>query len=162
MSNEGIKKIFATPLDTADDSDKEGVGVLRFEGGKVFKYVKYLSGTGNVTPAANDVCYWNDYDNGEVTCDLSDTNEVGAGVLQAALTDTQFGWIQIAGIASINTDVTAGAVGDLLTAAGAGDKTLDLNEWSGTSPNIVPNGPTVAVLEDATAGAQKIHCMFPW
>lgn len=154
MSNEGIKKIFATPLDVANDSDKEGVGVIRFEGGKVYKYVKFLSGTGNITVAANDVVFWNDYENGEVTADLSDTNEVGAGVLQAALTDSQFGWIQIGGIASINTDVTAGTVGDALTATGAGDKTLDV---SAANTDAV-----VAVLEDASAGSQKIHCMFPW
>jgi hypothetical protein len=66
------------------------------------------------------------YKNNVVTSDLSDSVEVGAGILQAAMTDGQFGWIQIKGAATMTIALTAGADGDILCPTGAADGTLDV------------------------------------
>lgn len=151
----GMKKVFVTPLDSVSDKDREGIGTIRFEGDKVYKYVQYKEGTGALDVASGDVVYWLDREAVTVTADVSDTDDVGAGVIQGAVTeDGKFIWIQIKGLAELNTDVTAGAVGNALTAVGADDKTLDV---SAANTDAV-----VAFLEDVTGGANKIYCDFPW
>ena len=134
MANQGIKKVFATQLTANDTSDKEGIGVIRFEGNKVYKYVQYEAATAAVAGVAGEACYYyapggvgtTGYTNSVVTSDLSDSAEVGAGILQAALADGEYGWIQIKGEATLTINLTAGADGDPLTPTGAGDGTLDV------------------------------------
>ena len=60
----------------------------------------------------------------------------GAGVLQAALTDGAFGWIQVGGIATLSIALTAGVDGDALTPTGAGDGTLDVNIATAANTDI--------------------------
>lgn len=156
----GIKKVFATPLDTVDTTDKEGVGTIRFEGNKVYKYIQYEAGAGAVAGVAGNVTYYyaaggasaGAHASNIVTSDLSDSNEVGAGVLQAALADGEYGWIQIKGPAIITPALTAGADGDPLTATGATDGTLDVA--------ALITDPIVAWADDASA--KKIICDFPF
>lgn len=98
--------------------------------GKIYKYLKYDIGAAAVAGVAGEVAYYNE-DSGPidfvVTSDLSDaTGELGAGVLQVAMTDGQYGWFQIKGPATLSIALTAGADGDSLTPTGAGDGTLDL------------------------------------
>lgn len=98
--------------------------------GKVYKYVQYDSGAGAVAAAAGNVAYYytlDGYKNNQVTSDLSDSVELGAGVLQAVLTDGDYGWIQIKGPATLTTALTAGADGDPLTPTGSTDGTLDVS-----------------------------------
>lgn len=155
MANAGIKKVFVTPLDSVSESDKEGLGVIRFEGGNIYKYVKYVEGTGTLDVADGDVVFYNDYENNEVTADISDTNNIGAGVVQAAVTETdRYIWIKIKGIDTLNTDVVAGANGNALTAVGSNDKTLDVS--------AAATDAVVAYLLDDSAGSQKILCDFPF
>lgn len=155
MANAGIKKVFVTPLDSVSESDKEGLGVIRFEGGDIYKYVKYKEGAGTLDVADGDVVFYSDYENNEVTPDLSDTNDVGAGVVQAAVTETdRYIWIKIKGIDTLNTDVVAGANGNALTPAGSNDKTLDVS--------AAVTDHVCAYLLDDSAGAQKILCDFPF
>lgn len=99
------------------------------EAGKVFKYVQYDTGAGSVAAVANNVAYYytlDGYKNHQVTSDLSDSVEIGAGVLQSAPADTQYCWIQIKGPATLNTALTAGVDGDPLTPTGSTDGTLDV------------------------------------
>ena len=101
------------------------------DGIKVYKYIKYDTGSGSVAAVSGQVAYYytlDGYKNHTVTSDLSDSVEIGAGVLQSAPGDGEYGWIQIKGPATLNLALTAGADGDPLTPTGAGaDGTLDVS-----------------------------------
>src|SRR3990167_9203853 len=129
----GIKAVFATKLTDVFADDREGIGSIRFEGNKIYKYVQYVEATAAVDAVAGEVAYYlalsgdgaaEGYANSKVTSDLSDSAEVGAGVLQAIMSDLEYGWIQIKGPATLTIALTAGADGDPLTPTGAGDGTL--------------------------------------
>lgn len=156
MTTYGLKKVFISALDEVSQVNEEGLGTIRLEGNKFYKYVKYKEGTGALDVVAGDVVYYSDYSASEVTPDLSDTDNVGAGVIvAAAITETdRFCWIQIKGEADLNTDVVAGANGNALTAVGANDKTLDVS--------ALVSDAICAYLLDDTASAQKILCDFPF
>lgn len=101
--------------------------------GKKYKYVQYLVAAGSVAAVSGNVAYY--YAPGgvsagsttTVTSDLSDSANVGAGVLQSAPTNTQYCWVQISGVATLTTALTAGADGNALTPVGATDGTLDVS-----------------------------------
>jgi|TARA_R100001244_G_scaffold24873_1_gene25039 hypothetical protein len=100
------------------------------DGIKVYKYIKYDTGGGSVAAVASQVAYYytlDGYKNHTVTSDLSDSVEIGAGVLQSAPGDGEYGWIQIKGPATLNLALTAGADGDPLTPTGSSDGTLDVS-----------------------------------
>ncbi len=127
------------------------------QGTKRYKYVQYDTGAGSVAAVAGNVCYVyavSGTSAGQVhvvTSDLSDSAEVGAGVLQSAPTDGQYCWIQVRGQATLTTALTAGADGDPLTPTGATDGTLDVTTAS--------NDHICAVAIDASA--KIVLCMFP-
>jgi hypothetical protein len=101
------------------------------------------------------VCYYYTLDGYKfhtVTSDLSDSIELGAGVLQAALGDGQYGWIQIKGPATITPALTAGADGDPLTPTGSTDGTLDLA--------TLVTDHICAFAGDISD--KEIMCDFPW
>jgi hypothetical protein len=82
---------------------------------------------------------------------LSDSIEIGAGVLLSAPVDGEYCWIQIRGPATITPALAAGTDGDPLTATGATDGTLDL---------------ATAITDHICAFAgdisdKEIICMFP-
>ncbi len=119
---------------TADQFETQGNApglgdIYTAHDGKVYKFVKYDSGTGPVAAVAGNVAYYytlDGYKNVTVTSDLSDSIEIGAGVLQAAPGDGEYCWIQIKGAATLTTAPSGGTDGDPLTPTGAGDGTLDL------------------------------------
>lgn len=130
--------------------------VVRTNDGKKYKFVLYNAATAAVAGVAGEVAYY--YAPGgvstgvqTVTSDLSDSAEVGAGVLQAALADGEWGWVQIGGIATLTINLTAGADGDPLTPTGAGDGTLDVT--------AAATSHVCAVALDASADI--ILCQFP-
>lgn len=123
--------------------------------GKIYKYLEYKEGTAAVDGVAGEVAYYytlDGYKLFQVTSDLSDSIEIGAGVLQNTMSDGEFGWLQIKGAATLSIALTAGADGDPLTPTGAGDGTLDL---------------TTAVTDHLCAYAgdisdKEIICDFPF
>ena len=122
---------------------------------KLYKYVQYDTGSVGTSAVAGDACYYytlDGYKNNQVTSDLSDSVEIGAGILQAIMTDGQFGWVQIKGPATMTIALSAGADGDPLTATGAADGTLDV---SADVTDIV-----VAIAGDASDKA--IICDVPF
>ena len=157
----GIKRIFATALTETNTLDLEGVGAIRFEGNKVYKWVKFNNGAGDVASIAGDVAYYygvsgdavtGGYENNEVTMDRTDAF-LAAGVFQAIIADGSFGWIQIKGPATLTQALTAGADGNKLTHVGASaDGALDVAA-------AVTDGH-VAIATDASA--KKIVCDFPF
>ena len=124
---------------------------------KMYKYVQYNAATAAVAGVAGEVTYYATVAIGDatatiVTSDLSDSDEVGAGVLQASLTDDAYGWIQVKGIATLTIALTAGADGDALTPTGAGDGTLDVNVATAANTDICARAIDVT--------AQIIMCDF--
>lgn len=157
----GIKKAFQTLLDDTSTSDLEGVGTLRFEGNKIYKWILFNNGAGNVTCVADYIAYYygvsadaitGGYENNVVTMDRTDAY-LGAGVFQAVIADGSYGWIQIKGPATLAVALTAGADGQALTHISAGaDGTMTVNA-----------SVTSAVVAYATdISEKKIACEFPW
>jgi hypothetical protein len=122
--------VVGVKTDVIDSAPAFKLGQLaRTYDGKVYKYVQYDSGAGSVAAVAGQVVYYylaSGYNAHKVTSDLSDSVELGAGVLQSVLTDGAYGWIQIRGPATLSIALTAGADGDALTATGTTDGTLDV------------------------------------
>lgn len=125
----GIKKVFLTPLTAVETTDKETVGTIRFEGNKVYKWVKFLNTSATVAGAAGDAVAYtavDGYDDNEVCMDLddADTKPIGAGTVQAAVTGTAgtayYCWIQIKGADTLN-DAIAASVDSTPVAADDGD-----------------------------------------
>jgi len=142
-------------LDRVDTTAQFTLGTIaEMQDGKVYKYITYSEEAAATDGVAGEVAYYvaaTGYAANDVTSDLSASDEVGAGVLQATLSDNEFGWIQIEGPATLSIAFTAGADGDPMTPTGAGDGTLDV---------IV--AATSAVCGFAgDASANELLCMFP-
>ena len=124
--------------------------------GNTFKYIQYDTGAGSVAAVSGQVAYYYAPSGASagavnvVTSDLSDSAEIGAGVLQSAPTDGQYAWVQIGGTATLSIALTAGADGDPLTPTGATDGTLDVTAAS--------TSPVCAFAIDASA--KIIACQF--
>lgn len=122
---------------------------------KAYKYVQYDTGAGGVAAVVGQVAYYylaGGTQNNIVTSDLSDSVNIGAGVLQSAPADGQFCWIQIAGVATLSIALTAGSDGNALTAVGATDGTLDVS--------ALVTDAVCAYADDISA--QQIVCCFPY
>ncbi len=127
----GIKKIFATGLEETANQDLEGLGAIRREGDKTYKWVLFNNGSGSVAAVVGNFAYFiavTGYIAHTVTMDLTDADGVGAGVFQSIIADGEYGWIQIGGPATLTTAHLAGADGNAMTAVGAStDGTLDVS-----------------------------------
>ncbi len=145
-------------VDRVDDSAMFTVGTIyTAQSGKKYRYVQYDTGAGSVAAVSGQVAYFYAPSGTSagattvVTSDLSDSAEVGAGVLQSAPTDGQYCWIQVAGPATLSIALTAGADGDPLTPTGATDGTLDVT--------ALGTDHICAVALDASA--KIVECFFP-
>jgi hypothetical protein len=128
--------------------------IHRNHDGKVYKFVKYDTGTGGIAAVAAQVAYYylaSGYNAHIVTSDLSDSVNLGAGVLQSAPADGEYCWIQIRGPATLALALTAGADGNALTAVGATDGTLDVS--------AAVTDAVVAFADDISE--KEIICYFP-
>ena len=134
-----IMGILLTNIDTTAQFTLGEIG--QTSDGKVFKYIKYEQGAAAVAGVADEVAYYAKVAVGDatgtiVTSDLTDSDSVGAGVLQASLTDGDFGWVQVSGLATLSIALTAGVDGDAATPTGAGDGTLDVNIVTAANTDI--------------------------
>lgn len=150
--------IMGMDLTAVDSTPKFKAGAIgRTDDGKLYKYVQYETAAGNVAAVAGNICYYYAPSGASagattvVTSDLSDSAGLGAGVLQAVITDGAYGWVQIRGAATITPALTAGADGNALTAVGATDGTLDVS--------ALVTDAVVAYAVDASA--KIIMCAFP-
>lgn len=100
------------------------------EDGYVYKYIQYNQGAGAIAAVAgNAVGYYapggtSTGTSTVVTSDVSDTTAILAGVLTAALTNLQYGWIQVKGRATLTTAFVSGASGNALTLSTTTDGTV--------------------------------------
>ena len=124
-------------------------------GTKIYKYLKYDDGTAAVDGVAGEVAYYytlDGYKNHVCSSDLSDSIEIGAGVIQATIATETYGWFQIKGAATLSIALTAGADGDPLTPTGSADGTLDVS--SAATDNVC------AIAGDISD--KEIICDFPF
>lgn len=147
--------IIGADWDRVDTEQKFALGTIGMShDGKKYKYVTYSEEAAAVDGVAGEVCYYV-ADNGimanDVTSDLSASDEIGAGVLQANMSDDEFGWIQIRGTATLTIALTAGADGDPLTPTGSADGTLDVS--------ALVTDHVCAIAGDISA--KEIYCQFP-
>jgi hypothetical protein len=99
-------------------------------GTKLYKYLKYDDASAGVSGVLGEVAYYHTLDGYKLhtcTSDLSDSIEIGAGVIQATIATDTYGWFQIKGAATLSIALTAGADGDPLTPTGTADGTLDVS-----------------------------------
>lgn len=126
--------------------------------GKVYKFVLFNNGVGNVAAVAGNMAYIYAVSGASagqtttVTMDLTDTQEIGAGMFMSVPADGEYCWIQIKGIATLTTALTAGADGDPLTPTGSTDGTLDVTADA--------TSPICAFAIDASAKIVFLDC--PW
>ncbi len=142
-------------LTRIDSSREFGLGTVgTTDDGKEYRYYQYEAATAAVAGVAGEVAYFylaGGTVDGIVTSDVSDSVNVGAGVLQASLTDGTFGWLQTRGPATLSIALTAGADGNALTPVGAGDGTLDVS--------ALVTDHICAIADDISA--LEIICLFP-
>lgn len=147
-----------TATQLANDGNTPAVGTVLWVQNRAYKFVQYNSGAGSVAAVAGNVAYYFAPGGASagattvVTSDLSDSANLGAGVLMSAIPNGSFGWIQIKGPATITTALTAGGDGNALTAVGATDGTLDVS--------ALVTDSVVAYAIDASA--RIIMCDFPF
>lgn len=117
-----------------DDGNTPSLGdIFVGDDGKRYRFVLYNGGAGNVAAVAGNFAYVlapagaSTGATTTVTSDLSDSANVGAGVLMAAAASGEYCWVQISGYATLNTALTAGSDGNALTPVGATDGTLDVS-----------------------------------
>ena len=123
-------------------------------GTRIYKYLQYDTGSAGAAAVAGEVAFYYTLDGFKlfkVTSDLSDSIEIGAGVIQAVMTDGQYGWFQVSGMATLTIALTAGADGDPLTPTGAADGTLDVS--GAVTDNVC------AIAGDISD--KEIICTFP-
>lgn len=123
-----------TNVRTSTEGPEVALGTIhRASSGKQYKYVQFNNGVGNVASVAGNVAYYYAVSGASagqvdiVTMDLTDSAGVGAGVFQAVIEDSGYGWIQTKGNATLTTALTAGADGNALTSVGSTDGTLDVS-----------------------------------
>jgi hypothetical protein len=132
--------------------------VAQAHDGKWYKYFLFNNGVGNVAAVAGNVAYYyavSGTSAGQLTTctmDLTDTQEIGAGVFQSVPADGEYCWLQIKGSATLTTALTAGADGDPLTPTGSTDGTLDVTADA--------TSPICAFAVDISA--KIVLCDFPW
>ena len=139
----GLKQVYVTALTETSLTDLEGIGTIRFQNGKWYKWVKYDDGTADLDIVAGDFLNYlasTGYATNVVVADTADadaTTPFGAGVAVAAVTVTNtYMWIQIMGLVTLSLDPT-GTPGD--------------------SNTLVPSA-TDKALAIATASDVEHHC----
>jgi hypothetical protein len=156
MTIAAILGIDVTAQSTTPEFIPGQLGVVTGSSGtKIYKYLKYDDGTAAVDGVAGEVAYYytlDGYKNHVCSSDLSDSIEIGAGVIQANIATETYGWFQIKGAATLTIGLTAGADGDPLTPTGSADGTLDVS--SAATDNVC------AIAGDISD--KEIICDFPF
>ena len=156
MTIAAILGIDVTAQSTTPEFIPGQLGVVTDSNGtKIYKYLKYDDASAAVDGVAGEVAYYytlDGYKNHVCTSDLSDSVEIGAGVIQANIATETYGWFQIKGAATLTIALTAGADGDPLTPTGAADGTLDVS--SAATDNVC------AIAGDISD--KEIICDFPF
>ncbi len=165
----GFKRVFLTPLTAVETTDKEGVGTLRFEGNKIYKWVKLLNTSATVAGAAGDAVAYNaltGHSLSEVVSDIDDAEAapIGAGILTAAvagvLATAYYIWIQIKGPVTVLQTIADTPVDGQEVSMSTTDLTLTVTEYAGTTPNIRQVAVCMGIAQDESAKLVALDCLF--
>lgn len=159
----GWKSSFITAITETSATDLEGVGTVRFEGGKVYMWVKFDNGTGNVAAVANYAAEWygeTGWSTRTVTRDSTDGGYVMAGVFMSVIADGEYGWIQMRGPVTMGTTLETTALRNAALMCGTDGA---LTKWiaDGTIATA-PRFQVAQVLSVTTATAPIINLNLPW
>lgn len=164
----GFKRVYLTPLTAVDTADKEDVGTLRFEGNKVYKYVKLQNTTATVAVAAGDAVAYDaavGHSVSQVVSDMSDADSipVAAGIVQGTvagvLATAYYCWIQIKGPSTaLQTIAGSPADGDHFSMSTT-DKTLTKFVLTEAAPNTLALS-LAGIVTDASAKLIALDCVF--
>ncbi len=163
------QQIWQTRLTDVSTTDREGVGNIRWEGGSAYKYLRLRNTTATVAMVAGDVAAYGaatGYSGNLCVSDLTDADAspIGAGVAMAAiagvLATDYYAWFQLKGPRTVAQALGGSAADGDELCINATDLTLERVDYSGTTPNIVANSPTVAYANDASA--REVICDFPF
>ena len=117
----------AGPGSANDATAKAVLGSLYRENGRVWRYVQFDNGAGNVASAAGGAAVWKSLDppNGVFLVSSDYTDAIGknlvAGVFGSVVTDQYYTYIQVGGIVSASLDFT-NITGDKVANSTAGCK----------------------------------------
>jgi len=103
MAEYGIKQLFQTKVTANDSTAKEGLGVLRFEGNKVYQYVRVVD---KAVTEGDSVCPASTAE-GIVTADRVGGSQLAfktKGVAIGAISSGYYGWILKQGIGTVQCD----------------------------------------------------------
>jgi len=150
-----VDRIFNTVLTADDPTAQEELGSLRFEDGKIYKYVQFQD---NVSAAAGAPVLMDGTYNYKVTVDYTSAAETNAalvcGVALTTNTEGYYGWIQTYGVGTVTlSDAVSG--GDLLVHSGT-DLLWKQGVLTDSTRAIVLENNDVSVTSAATA---LIMCM---
>jgi len=120
----GLKQLFPDNVDDSSATQQNGLGIIRFEGAKQYRYVQVVDlpvTKGDVVCAASTA-------EGIVTADRSGGSQVALlarGVAVGSVGTDCYGWIQTKGICTINCDGTV-ATGSGLVPSASTDGVADV------------------------------------
>ncbi len=127
----------------------------------VYQYVKFLAGT-TAAPTRGYMCAWSDFENFVVTMDITDVlSGKLAGVCLNSVTKGQYGWIQVAGKATVlckASSITKAtpADGDLLILTSATTNTVDVLADNTNLTSLQLKRSVGVALQAPVAGAVKL------
>lgn len=151
-AGKGQRRTFTGALTDTYTWDVNGVGAIRQEKDKVYKWVKYNQGTATVTAVAGNAVVYEDRENSEVNGDVSDGQGLGAGMLMAAIAHGSYGWIQIKGEHVTN---------QALAGSPAAGEALVLSSTDGELTKSGGSAGEQVVAYAYDVANKKIVCEFP-
>jgi len=120
----GLKQLFPDDVDDSSTTQQNGLGIIRFEGNKEYRYVQVV----DKALAAGDVACIASTADGIVTADVSGGSQVAAmarGVAVSSIGTGSYGWIQTKGVCTINCDGSV-ATGSGLVPSASTDGVADV------------------------------------
>ena len=162
-NNGGIKTSFVTALTDTSTVDLEGVGSKRFEAGKVYIWVKFDNGTGNVAAVSGMGAEWyleEGHINYIVTRDSTDGGYRLAGSFVSVPADGEYCWIQIKGPITWATTFETTAIANNALMCGTDGA---LTKWiaDGTIATS-PRMQIAQVMSVTTAASPRVLLNTPW
>jgi hypothetical protein len=162
MAEYGIKQLFQSVVTANDATAQEGLGVIRWDGSKAYKYVRVVD---KAVTLGDSVCPASTAD-GIVTADRSGGSQLAfkvEGVAIGAITSGYYGWIQCVGLAVVQCDGGVAAADGLIphaTADGHADTVVAASDAAGTEYQTFGFALTADTsTNDGDTATAKINCL---
>jgi len=138
MAEYGIKQTFPDKVTDSSTTQKNGLGVIRFEGEKQYRYVYVVN---KALTEGDSVCAASTAD-GVVTADRAAGSQLALlvrGVAVGAIAATSYGWIQTKGVCTVQCDGAVAAADGLIphtTKDGHADTVVAASDAAGTEYQV--------------------------